>query len=848
VADQLETVEQRFIADMMAYLDDLKRGADDAVKFAAANKEAASATDGLRDHSTEAAAALGHVRDEALAAAAAEKKLDDTNASLSSRLAGLKPQLKAVGDSAGAITGVGDAFAIFSKDASMASKVMSGFSLATGLLEAPLSGLIVGVGGLAAAIAAGGIGLMAFGAVAKSNYTAASTAANQVQTAQTSYNATVKAATFAYQESMATATTAAQKKAAATKLAAAQQSAETAQVKATAKAYDQLTPPQIALSQAIGNAKNSWQSFVQANTSGVSQIMTQGIGLLPQVFKMMQPFIDSTTAGLGVLMGKLQGAMGSGWLKSFASDMATFSGPAVAGIGTAIGNVIKGIAGIVDAFIPMGVTVLGGLDKITAKFATWGQTITQHSGFQSLMQMAQADMPYVIEIVKNLGTAIVNLGKSMTGLSSFSNSKMLLQMAAPLSQLVAYLSQANPALLRFGLYALAAGGAVNKLRPAFEGIKGGIDAVKGGASAFRDLSAGFSNSAAAASEATGVWGTVGGKISSIGDALVSAGAAAGRFAVSIATTAARTAVDFAVTAARAVASAAVTVASFLAEAAAATVAFVAENLATLGIVAGIMLLIAGIVLLATHWKQVWGDIKNWALDAWHFLDNDVFHPIMHAVDTVINFVRAHWALILGILTGPIGLAVYFIVSHWDTIRHETAHLVDDVVGFLKSLPGRILSALGNFASLLWNAGVALIQGLINGIQSMFSSLGSVASSIGHFIASLKGPLPKDLVLLVPHGQAIMQGLMDGITSKKGELAGLLGGLTGGIPGMVGGAGGGGNVGAPSVHVTVPLTLGAGTAGYSDPRFLQYLQQVVQEAILRYTMTNPTNGLNLAGKL
>jgi len=49
-----------------------------------------------------------------------------------------------------------------------------------------------------------------------------------------------------------------------------------------------------------------------------------------------------------------------------------------------------------------------------------------------------------------------------------------------------------------------------------------------------------------------------------------------------------------------------------------------ENLATLGIVAGIAVLVAGIIYLATHWHQVWTDIKNWVLDAWHFIDN-IFH-------------------------------------------------------------------------------------------------------------------------------------------------------------------------------------------------------------------------------
>ncbi|RPE39739.1 SLT domain-containing protein [Streptomyces sp. Ag109_O5-1] len=59
------------------------------------------------------------------------------------------------------------------------------------------------------------------------------------------------------------------------------------------------------------------------------------------------------------------------------------------------------------------------------------------------------------------------------------------------------------------------------------------------------------------------------------------------------------------------------IAENVAEATAATVAFIAENLATLGIVAGIGLLVAAILFLADNWKTVWKDIEIAALWLWH---------------------------------------------------------------------------------------------------------------------------------------------------------------------------------------------------------------------------------------
>jgi hypothetical protein len=73
--------------------------------------------------------------------------------------------------------------------------------------------------------------------------------------------------------------------------------------------------------------------------------------------------------------------------------------------------------------------------------------------------------------------------------------------------------------------------------------------------------------------------------------------------------------------------------SYIAEnalmAASATAAFVAENAATLGLGVAIAGLVAGIIYLATHWHQVFSDIKNWTLDAYH----NVIEPVFHSIET-----------------------------------------------------------------------------------------------------------------------------------------------------------------------------------------------------------------------
>src|SRR5262252_3912492 len=61
------------------------------------------------------------------------------------------------------VIGAGDAFTIFSKKANMATRVMAGLNLATGLAEPLVSSLVVAMGALTAATAAAGAGLAAYG-------------------------------------------------------------------------------------------------------------------------------------------------------------------------------------------------------------------------------------------------------------------------------------------------------------------------------------------------------------------------------------------------------------------------------------------------------------------------------------------------------------------------------------------------------------------------------------------------------------------------------------------------------------------------------------------------------------
>lgn len=91
--------------------------------------------------------------------------------------------------------------------------------------------------------------------------------------------------------------------------------------------------------------------------------------------------------------------------------------------------------------------------------------------------------------------------------------------------------------------------------------------------------------------------------------------------------------------------------------------------------------------------------------------------------------------------------------------------VSKLLGYVRTIAGKIVGALGNLGSLLFNAGSAVIQGLINGVTSKIGALKSKLGEITKMIPKIKGPYSKDKVLLTPAGIAIMEGLLHGMKKK-----------------------------------------------------------------------------------
>jgi phage-related protein len=195
----------------------------------------------------------------------------------------------------------------------------------------------------------------------------------------------------------------------------------------------------------------------------------------------------------------------------------------------------------------------------------------------------------------------------------------------------------------------------------------------------------------------------------------------------------------------------------------------------------------------------WEDFDEFWSIMWNGIKEIFFTAIAFVIDG-FWLVHDNWHEILDNIGN-------FFKSVWNSITDAWDHTVGRLINKAKELFNSIKNA-GNWGDMLRNAGRAIIDGLINGITSAFGSLRAVLNNVTSLIPSWKGPMEKDKKLLEPTGEAIMGGLSTGIKNGEPNLQDTLSDVTNNIgitPGRSSGEGG----------IVVNMTFSGATPSESD---------------------------------
>ncbi|GAB3437502.1 phage tail protein [Actinophytocola sediminis] len=221
--------------------------------------------------------------------------------------------------------------------------------------------------------------------------------------------------------------------------------------------------------------------------------------------------------------------------------------------------------------------------------------------------------------------------------------------------------------------------------------------------------------------------------------------------------------------------------------------------------------IALAVLIVTHWDQItaaigaaWDWLVTKAGEVWGWIDRNIVEHISNAADWVGDRISDILDFFGWLASLPGKIAAWF-----GSVRDAAIRKLGELVSWVASLPGKILGALGDLGRLLWDAGVNIIRGLLDGLASMASAVidwftGLIGDAVDSVLSVLGISSPSKVFrqIGVWSGEGLVQGLKSMVDPVTGAAAALADAavpspaLAGaGAPDMFGAAGGMAGAGA-----------------------------------------------------
>jgi phage-related protein len=184
----------------------------------------------------------------------------------------------------------------------------------------------------------------------------------------------------------------------------------------------------------------------------------------------------------------------------------------------------------------------------------------------------------------------------------------------------------------------------------------------------------------------------------------------------------------------------------------------------------------GVALVVAYKKVGW--FRAFVDATWQVIQK-AFHAIVSAGAWLIDFFKAHWPLLLAIITGPIGIATLLIIKNFDKIKAGVRVLVSVAMaiwhGFVSFYQwvASVISAIGNGIVAVW-------RGLVSAFNWVRGMLGSAV----HAIAAVFR-IPLDAANSIVNGiKGAWNGLVSFISGIVGAVSGAVGRVAGAITGPI----------------------------------------------------------------
>jgi len=166
--------------------------------------------------------------------------------------------------------------------------------------------------------------------------------------------------------------------------------------------------------------------------------------------------------------------------------------------------------------------------------------------------------------------------------------------------------------------------------------------------------------------------------------------------------------------------------------------------------------------IKTTVETVWNSVKEFFSTTWNSIVetatnifNDFKEFLSRLWESIKEAVRIGWERIKETVSDLVNGIVKGAEKAWEDLKEGVNRAVERVKEFFGGLKDINL----------WDAGWEIITGFLNGLKRAYENVKEFIGGIATWIRDHKGPIEYDRKLLIPAGNAIMQGLDKGLNDK-----------------------------------------------------------------------------------
>jgi hypothetical protein len=209
-----------------------------------------------------------------------------------------------------------------------------------------------------------------------------------------------------------------------------------------------LTPSARETFNAFIDLRKVFGEWSKALQPAVMPIFTRALVGLKNSLPGLTPFVLAAADAISGLQDRVSRGFKSPWWQQFKTELAGSVGPAITGLGVSFGRIFKGMAGIVDAFLPHMDSISERMQRITGRFANWGTGLKGSPEFERFLDYSAKHAPLLADTFGKIGTALLDIGQALEPVSG-----PLLQVIGALAQGLSSIATYLPELV-LGMYGL----------------------------------------------------------------------------------------------------------------------------------------------------------------------------------------------------------------------------------------------------------------------------------------------------------------------------------------------------------------------------------------------------------